>query len=507
MSYEIAGKYLDVEVNDIHVWVKNFKQQWEMYGVTLMVVFHKSVYATGEIGEKYIVQVVSDNSTNFKKPEKLIMQRNPHLFWTPCRAHCINLMMFDFGEINQMKKTIDTTQRVSKYLYNHLYVHVLMVKFTEQELVSLGITRLATNFIALNSILQNKNELKFIFVSNEWQTSRYASTADGKSIEQIILSAEFWDYVKEIVDNVEPLCMILRLLDQKKIAQMGHAYYKLRMAKDNIKKKKSVAVSILSKNYRQTLGYPDESGSTPSRKALRNVINRLASDPTHAVLAINKRVQLTEDTIPIPIKWWLQYGGSAKHLKNIVMRVLSQTTTSGGYERNWSTFVLIHTKVRNQLAYAQLEKLFYVHYNMRLRLRCIARKADKNIEWSQGNVQEQTALDEKFQNPADDSNVEFEHLKQGPGHGRPRRTQSQSGKEKTSYIAKRSSTKFRSSKSKKSMTLMDPLDATDALPQDDDSDTSTPADSGLPRSKDECSDDDDTIDSSENGGNFIPSTQ
>ncbi|OAY70615.1 hypothetical protein ACMD2_21314, partial [Ananas comosus] len=229
--YEISGKYLDAEVNDIHAWVKNFKQQREMYGVTLMcdswtgptkmniinfliycngrVVFDKSVDATcrfedadyiyalleqvlGEICEKCVVQVVSDN------------------------MHCINLMMSDFGEINRVKKIVDTAQRVSKYLYNHLWVHALMMKFTGRELVRPGITRFATNFIALNSILQNKNGLKSMFASDDWQTSRYASTADGKSIEQIIMSAKFWDYVKEIVDIVEPLYVVLRLVDSGK---------------------------------------------------------------------------------------------------------------------------------------------------------------------------------------------------------------------------------------------------------------------------------------------------
>ncbi|OAY66445.1 hypothetical protein ACMD2_20747, partial [Ananas comosus] len=290
--YEISGKYLDAEVNDIHVWVKNFKQQWEIYGVTLMrdswtgptkmsiiffliycngkVIFHKSINTTDrfedvdyiyalleqvlrEVGEKCVVQVVSDNGANFKKAGKLLIQRHPHLFWTPCAAHCINLMMSDFGEIN-------------RYLYNHLWVHALMVKFTGRELVRLGITRFATNFIALNN------------------------------------------YVKEIVDIVEPLYMVLRLVDRKKIPQIGH-----------------------------TLGHPDKSGSTPS-------------------------------------------SGSAKHLKNIVVRVLSQTTTSSECERNWSTFTLIHTKVRNRLAYARLEKLVYIHYNMRLHLRCMQEEYDKEKE-------------------------------------------------------------------------------------------------------------------------------
>ena len=78
------------------------------------------------------------------------------------------------------------------------------------------------------------------------------------------------------------------------------------------------------------------------------------------------------------VEWWLQFGGDAPHLRKVVVRILSQTTTSNGCERNWSTFTLIHTKVRNRLSYRRLEKLVYVHYNMRLRLRCA--ELDKELE-------------------------------------------------------------------------------------------------------------------------------
>ena len=35
-------------------------------------------------------------------------------------------------------------------------------------------------------------------------------------------------------------------------------------------------------------------------------------------------------------------------------------------ERNWSTFGLVHTKLRNRLGYEKLHKLVYVHYNLKL---------------------------------------------------------------------------------------------------------------------------------------------
>ncbi|OAY62702.1 hypothetical protein ACMD2_17581 [Ananas comosus] len=132
-----------------------------------------------------------------------------------------------------------------------------------------------------------------------------------------------------------------------------------------------------SYHHHYNLGFDNE-----LLKALRNVINRLEKDPIHVALAISEEKIFRESsgTFGEAAEWWLHYGGSAKHLKNIVVRVLSQTTTSSECERNWSTFALIHTKVRNRLAYARLEKLVYIHYNMRLRLRCMQEEYDKEKE-------------------------------------------------------------------------------------------------------------------------------
>lgn len=48
------------------------------------------------------------------------------------------------------------------------------------------------------------------------------------------------------------------------------------------------------------------------------------------------------------------------------MRIVSQCNSSSGCERNWSTFALVHTKLRNKLKYDKLMKLVYVHYNLKL---------------------------------------------------------------------------------------------------------------------------------------------
>ena len=70
----------------------------------------------------------------------------------------------------------------------------------------------------------------------------------------------------------------------------------------------------------------------------------------------------------VAAKWWFMYGNQTPTLRKLVVKVLSQTTSSSAFERNWSTFVLIHTKQRNHLAYPRLEQLVFYYYNMRLKL-------------------------------------------------------------------------------------------------------------------------------------------
>ncbi|RWW06529.1 hypothetical protein GW17_00030133, partial [Ensete ventricosum] len=126
--------------------------------------------------------------------------------------------------------------------------------------------------------------------------------------------------------------------------------------------------------------------------ALRNVIYQILPNATDATEALTKGryfretigsffdvvVALCRYTMDlITVKWWIQFEGDAPHLRKVVVRVLSQTTTSGR-KCNWLTFELVHTKVRNRLSYRWFEKLVYVHYNMWLRLRCA--KLDKELE-------------------------------------------------------------------------------------------------------------------------------
>jgi hypothetical protein len=130
---DIDGKYLQSNYEELQAYMAAFKNDWEQYGVTVMcdswigpsrmsiinfmvfcngrMHFHKSVNATGcvqnhqyvleqirkvvvnEIGEKFVVQIITDNGSNFKKACKELCKEYPHITWQPCAAHTINLML------------------------------------------------------------------------------------------------------------------------------------------------------------------------------------------------------------------------------------------------------------------------------------------------------------------------------------------------------------------------------------------------------------------------------
>ncbi|XP_074306703.1 uncharacterized protein LOC141641964 [Silene latifolia] len=48
-----------------------------------------------EIGPHRAIQIVTDNETAVKAGGKKLMEKYPHIYWTPCVAHCLDLLLED----------------------------------------------------------------------------------------------------------------------------------------------------------------------------------------------------------------------------------------------------------------------------------------------------------------------------------------------------------------------------------------------------------------------------
>ena len=131
---------------------------------------------------------------------KLLEAKRPNLYWTPCAAHCIDLILEDIGKIPRIAKTLEMAIQLTGYIYNHGGVLNMMREYTKQrELVRAGKTRFCTSYLTIKSIYKQKHNLRAMFTSEEWVRSRWAKEANAKRIVETILMPSFWNTIVYIL--------------------------------------------------------------------------------------------------------------------------------------------------------------------------------------------------------------------------------------------------------------------------------------------------------------------
>ncbi|KAL7233546.1 hypothetical protein ACSBR1_017209 [Camellia fascicularis] len=119
-----------------------------------------------EIGEEYVVQIVTDNEATIKVTGYKLMQKMENLYWTGYATHCIDLMLEAIGKKKSVAKVLDCAKVITRFIYNSNWVVDFMKRFTrDRELLRPVITRFATNFITLESIVKHKTALQDMFHS------------------------------------------------------------------------------------------------------------------------------------------------------------------------------------------------------------------------------------------------------------------------------------------------------------------------------------------------------
>jgi hypothetical protein len=167
---------------------------------------------------------------------KLLKQRYPTLFWTPCATNCIDLILKDMGKIPYIKDIVESARNITKFIYNHAYVLSLMRRFiNNRELVRPAITHFATSFISLRSLFACMWEVKRMFLSNEWHGLSFNCKPEREAIRKLVSYQEsFWAGVEEVCAISKPLVKVLLLVDGDKPA-MGYLYEAMDRDKEAIR--------------------------------------------------------------------------------------------------------------------------------------------------------------------------------------------------------------------------------------------------------------------------------
>jgi len=97
------------------------------------------------------------------------------------------------------------------------------------------VTRFATAYLTLACLHELKASLMNMFSSEEWQTSKFGTSQEGRKVQNIVLDSRFWKNVSTCLKVVAPLMVVLRLVDSDTRPAMGFIYEEMDCAKEKIK--------------------------------------------------------------------------------------------------------------------------------------------------------------------------------------------------------------------------------------------------------------------------------
>ncbi|XP_025980022.1 uncharacterized protein [Glycine max] len=246
--HDIRVPLLKKEVEYSENLMKGHREQWVKYGCTIMsdawtdrkqrciinflinsqagTMFLKSVdgsdfVKTGEklfelldaiveeVGEENVVQVVTDNGSNY--------------------------VLADIGKLPLIKNTIRRAINLVGFIYAHSSTLSLLRDFTnKRELVRHAITRFATSYLTLERLHKEKANIRKMFTSDEWTLNKLSKEPKGKEAAKVVLMPSFWNSVVYTLKVMAPLVKVLRLVDSEKKPAMGYIYEAMDKAKETI---------------------------------------------------------------------------------------------------------------------------------------------------------------------------------------------------------------------------------------------------------------------------------
>ncbi|TYK28304.1 hypothetical protein E5676_scaffold600G001270 [Cucumis melo var. makuwa] len=373
------------------------------------------------IGEANVVQVVTDSASANVMAGRLLEAKRPQLIWSPCAAHCLDLMLEDIYKISNIRKALKRGMEISNFIYVRPGLLNMMRRFTNQkELVRPAKTRFATACITLSSIHHQKNNLRKMFTSDEWKDSKWSKEQQGRRVVQTILLASFWTTIVFALKVSGPLVRVLRLVDGEKKPPMGYIYEAMDRAKEAIAKsfnnneeKYKDIFTIIDRRWELQLhrplhaaGYylnPSFYYSNPSIQEDDEIVNGLYSCITKMVASLDIQDKILAELSKYKRAEALFGQPLAIRQRDKISPGL--TCSASGCERNWSVFEQLHSKKRNRLAQSRLNDLVFIKYNRALKrrynLRDIVdpislRDIDDSNEWLIGRLDDDSEEEDEL---------------------------------------------------------------------------------------------------------------
>ncbi|KAG6481700.1 hypothetical protein ZIOFF_058319 [Zingiber officinale] len=380
-----------------------------------------------EVGHQNVVQVVTDNAPVCKAAGLLVEAKYPHIFWTPCVVHTLNLALKNicaptdslqnkeaFDECKWIAEVANDASLIKNFILNHNMRLSMFNDNSNLKMLSLADIRFASTIIMLKRFRQIKKCLENMVISERWDVYKEDDVVKARVVKYKILDDQFWEKIDYILAFTSPIYEMLRKVDtdqpclhlvyewwNEMIEKMRVAISKGAHSEDS--KFYEVVHNILVERWNKSNTplhclahylnpryyshewlqespnrlppHRDIEVSRERKKCIeryysnsseRRSVNEEFASFSAAIDDFSDNDAMRDRGLMSPTKWWVIHGASAPTLQSLALKLLGQPSSSSCCERNWSTYSFIYSLKRNKITPQRAEDLVYVHYNLRL---------------------------------------------------------------------------------------------------------------------------------------------
>ncbi|KAA8540159.1 hypothetical protein F0562_024278 [Nyssa sinensis] len=358
-----------------------------------------------EVGVKNVVQIITYSTSAYMETVgKQLMEKHRTFFWTVSASHCIGLMLEKMGMMDHINGILEKAKTITKFIHSHAAVLKLVRYHTNgYNLVKPSKIRSAMPFSTLENIVSEKENLKKVFISTEWNTSTWASSREGKRVADLVADHSFWTRAKMVLKATIPLVSVLDLINDGDRPQLGYIYETIDQAKETIKEefnnKKAQYMPFwraIDEIWNNHLHSPLHSAGyflNPSLfyssdfftdaevasgllccivrmvedKHVQDLVSLQVDEYRAAKGAFGQGSAIDRRSNIPPALWWSFYGGQCPELQRLAIRILSQTCNGASkYKLKRSLAEKLLTEGRNCIEQQRLSDLAFIHYNLQL---------------------------------------------------------------------------------------------------------------------------------------------
>ena len=316
---------------------------------------------------------VTDNAANVAKMRENLEQREDvDLITYGCSAHLMNLLARDL-EIPNIKEQV---VQVVKYFRNNHFAAAAYKANGGLRLIMPQEVRWNTMADCLESYIKHWPILLTICEQNRDKIDN--------SIANIVSNLGVKRSAEELFERLKPIAVALDRIQQDRctIAHGVEIWKKLevdlapvlvgRDTKQKFKKRYQQALS--SHHFLANLMHPRYRGQSLTDAEVEIAMELVS---TQHELILPDLVKFRAQASPFmtymfadnvtegvqPVDWWKSQGGDGRlhpHTVSVVEQLLTTTASSAGVERVFSSFGLVHSKLRNRLGIAKAGKLVFM---------------------------------------------------------------------------------------------------------------------------------------------------